>query len=97
MVRNYTVIRHIARLKLILDNPKLCELCPAILEYNSDKFKHIPWANDPCQVCYTFVGLRMAGSSCPCKQVGQEEAVRLTLKALKEFRLKGQRLTFLRK
>ena len=101
MARNYTVRRHIARLKIIFDQPDLCNLCPAMLMYNKDKFKHIPWTNNPCKVCYTFIGLKAlshwAGLSCPCKQLGQEEAVRLTLKALKEFRLKGQRLTFLRK
>lgn len=101
MVRNYTVRRHIRRLKIILKRPHLCKECPAMLEHNFYEFRYIPWTNNPCRVCYTFIGLKAKytyrGMNCPCNQVGQEEATRLTYKAIKKFSLKSKSLTFLRK
>ena len=90
MVRNYTVRRHIARLEKILPKDNLCKLCPANLELNSIKYKHIPWTNIPCKICLTFVGLKKSVCGyCPCFQL-EGKHKEITLKAIKKFRLKSQ-------
>ena len=91
MVRNYTVRRHIKRLKIILDRHNLCKFCPASLKFNSEKNADIPWTNLPCKICVTFIGIKFkAFHGCPCHQLGQEETVKRTLKAIEKFRLKSQ-------
>jgi len=42
------------------------------------------WANDACRVCSEFVGLGV-GSDCPCNEFGREEAIKVTLQALKRY------------
>ena len=91
MVRNYTVRRHIRRLEAMIEEPNLCKLCPASMMFNSKEHFDFPWSNDPCKVCLTFINLKYKLlHTCPCMQLGKEEAVRRTLKAIKKFRLKSQ-------
>lgn len=91
MVRDYTVRRHIRRLKYILNKDNICELCPANILFNPEDYKGTPWMNNPCKVCLTFVGLKYKHfRCCPCFQLGMKEAVRITLKAIEKFRLKSQ-------
>jgi len=82
MVRNYTLKRHIKRVRKMLKQKKPCNLCPAMLCFNTKRVRNTPWSNNPCIVCTSFINLHTL--SCPCYELGKEEAIKRTLIALEE-------------
>jgi hypothetical protein len=74
----YTMDIHIKRLKEILTKPDPSEWCP----------QHIypDIYENTCEICKSFVGIE---KGCPCITLGEEEAIRKTKEAIKEYERKN--------
>jgi len=91
----YTEKVHANRLIKMLEKPDPCGRCPG-QKYYGPHTAFIKGAElDPtvdhphheyigCQVCNEFLDMKPAEYGCPCDALGQEEALELTRKKLKE-------------
>ncbi len=82
--RKYTEAVHAKRLIKILEKKDTCGCCPATPYYKSGCTTQL-WCYDPrpCIVCCSFVGADNF-ESCPCRELGKEEAIKRSWIALEE-------------
>jgi hypothetical protein len=72
--REYTVRKHMLRVRRAIEQGLGEAFCPAAphLDWNRDFNER--WTNDPCSICSGFVGTY----GCPCISLGEDEALKLT-------------------
>lgn len=92
----YTEEIHVKRLKVMLEMADPCGRCPASFDYSGCRCPQSVWhpSQNPCVICQKFIGLKQgnllrAYYRCPCHRLGEEEAIRLTIKAIEEYERKN--------
>ena len=82
----YTREIHIDRLRKMLKRKKPCSCCPRGYRYTM--YNDGPWDNsgEACDICLDFIGLgEFKGNvTCPCYELGEEEALKRTYLALEK-------------
>jgi hypothetical protein len=93
----YTVEKHVRHLVGLMARDEPCKCCPAAKGMRQELSPVEQWDEEeefPCRICREFVGLpwdetagRWWGTlrGCPCKALGEEEAIRRTFEALKSY------------
>jgi hypothetical protein len=93
----YTVEKHVRHLVALMARDEPCKCCPAAKGMRQELSPIEQWdeeGDDPCRICRQFVGLEWGEESgrmtsilpgCPCKALGQGEAIRRTFEALKHY------------
>ena len=81
----YTKKMHAHRLSLMLLRKDPCSKCPRNIDFSV--YKRANWVSpeyESCRICRVFVGI---GSpvGCPCNSLGSKEAIRRSVKALKDY------------
>lgn len=81
MKKEYTVAIHVRRVKQVLKRKNPCNLCPAAKKYDERRPPQAMWSAkvDTCIICTAFLGLPIYNADdqkCPCKQLGEEEALK---------------------
>lgn len=85
MPQEYTLDVHVARLKKMLGMKNIPTKCPAAKRYNHGEPPHAKWEighDSPCDICLAFVKCEQW---CPCPTLGEEEAIKRTTIAIKEY------------
>ena len=86
----------------MLEKESICTRCPAAKYYDGGNSAGTMWriwtslgrldGTYPCRICMEFVGLKYKeGKGCPCTVLGEEEALKRTLKALEGKRYESSR------
>ena len=90
---DYTENIHAERLLKMLNKEDPCYHCPAAKYFNPDNPADELWdekASSCCNICLAFVGLpaipnhKVLGELCPCRVLGNKEALKRTYTALEE-------------
>ena len=100
-MRKYSIKIHRERLTKMLEKGNVCARCPAARHYDGGNSCSEMWriwttlgrlsGTYPCKVCMNFVGLKYKeGKGCPCTILGEEEALKRTIKALRKEHERGR-------
>jgi hypothetical protein len=93
----YTVEKHVKQLVALMSRDEPCKCCPAAKGMRQELSPVEQWdedGDDPCRICREFVGLEYCErlgrhlpymSGCPCRALGEDEAIRRTFEALKAY------------
>ena len=92
--RKYTEAVHAKRVQKVIEKEEPGNHCPAQKNYGVNTgHRGLLWmgAKDNssfvkacCTICKGFIGLRVAGRLCPCRKLGEKEAIKRTRQTLKE-------------
>jgi hypothetical protein len=86
----YTTKLHAHRLTIMMGKGEPCGHCPASRGFEVDQEPGEMWSTqiNPCQVCRDFLitpNNPRWHSKCPCHSLGEEDAIKLTNKALNRY------------
>ena len=91
-MKPYTTAIHVDRLERMLSQKRVkpCAKCPGTYYFACEVFIDC----NPCEICLDFIGLDCTRSACmksgpnkcPCYILGPEEAIRISLEKIREYR-----------